>query len=827
MPRLIIDEREIEVPEGTKVIDAAQRLGIVIPRFCYHEALGSVGACRMCAVKFLQGPFKGVQMSCMVDARDGMVVSTTDEEAVQFRQRVIELLMMNHPLDCPVCDEGGQCLLQDETVSGGHARRRFPGPKRTYRDQYLGPYIKHEMNRCIHCYRCSRFYQEFCGYRDLGPLQIGSRMYFGRFSDGPLESPFSGNLVDICPTGVYTDKTARFKLRRWDLQRAPSVCNQCSLGCATVANGHYRGVMRIEARFNRDVNGYFLCDAGRFGFSYANGGQGRRERPLLPRIAGVSASAPSALASAREALENISQKYGPRAIAAAGSNRSSLESQAMLALICKTRDWRGPVFFFDPSERGKTVAAVQELSSDIAVSMREIEKADLVIVAGADPLNEAPMCALAIRQAARKNAPIVTIDSRPLFLPCEFTHFPVAPEKIEHYLAMLVWKAVEKVAENPGKDAEMFCRQLGALSLESAPPEAMAAFSELLLASKRPVIICGTDVTRESTPSFAAGCARLLKCAQKEAGLFFLLPGAGSFGSALLSGTQSQTFGDLVEDIEKGVVRALVVSECDPFHYYPDHARLERAVSKLEQLIAIDYFPSETVERASIFYPASTVFETGSTYINQEGRLRFAQPVHCGGAPISPGEHPPRVYSGLVPGGDHLPAWKALCQIASMPREDGVPAPEKFIPSVLPAFSGLGAGPIYPVDGPRLLSPGPGFTSQWSQRGEEAGEGAPDFELLLVEWMFGTSEFAAWSDSLDAAVCEPHMSINTKDAARAGLSDGDRVSVELDGGAFEIAVSVSERTAEKVLVVPRHQLLDWQKIKGFPVRILAGKIRKI
>ena len=156
MPRLIIDDLEVDVPKGTKVIDAAERLGIIIPRFCYHEALGSVGACRMCAVKFIQGPFKGVQMSCMIDAQDGMVVSTTDEEAVQFRQRVIELLMMNHPLDCPVCDEGGQCLLQDETVSGGHAIRRYRGKKRTYRDQYLGPYIQHEMNRCIHCYRCSQ-----------------------------------------------------------------------------------------------------------------------------------------------------------------------------------------------------------------------------------------------------------------------------------------------------------------------------------------------------------------------------------------------------------------------------------------------------------------------------------------------------------------------------------------------------------------------------------------------------------------------------------------------------------------------------------------------
>ena len=182
MPKLIIDSREIEVPEGTNVLEAAERLGIMVPRFCYHPALGSVGACRVCAVMFLEGPVKGVEMSCMVEAKDGMVVSTTHPEAMDFRKYVIEWLMLNHPLDCPVCDEGGHCLLQDETVSGGHGIRRFLGPKRTYQDQDLGLFVQHEMNRCIQCWRCRRFYQEYAGYRDLGALQIANRTYFGRFT---------------------------------------------------------------------------------------------------------------------------------------------------------------------------------------------------------------------------------------------------------------------------------------------------------------------------------------------------------------------------------------------------------------------------------------------------------------------------------------------------------------------------------------------------------------------------------------------------------------------------------------------------------------------
>jgi len=260
MPKLIIDGRKIEVAQGVKVIAAAEQAGIMIPRFCYHQALGSVGACRMCAVKFLEGPVHGLQMSCMVEARDGMVVSSTDDEAVDFRRFIIELLMRNHPHDCPVCDEGGHCLLQDETISGGHAIRRYLGKKRTFRDQYLGELVQHEMNRCIQCYRCKRFYQDFCGYRDFGVMGIADRTYFGRYSDGPLENPFSGNLIDICPTGVLTDKPARFKGRRWDFQRTPSLCINCSLGCSIVVSARYRELVRVEARYHEDINGHFICD---------------------------------------------------------------------------------------------------------------------------------------------------------------------------------------------------------------------------------------------------------------------------------------------------------------------------------------------------------------------------------------------------------------------------------------------------------------------------------------------------------------------------------------------------------------------------------------
>ena len=183
MPKLTIDNIKVEVPAGTNVLEAAKQAGIWIPHFCYHPALGSVGACRLCAMNFLEGPVKGIQMSCMMPAQDGMVISTSDPEALRLRQLVIEWLMINHPHDCPVCDEGGECLLQDYTIAGGHGIRRYKGKKHTFLNQYLGPHIEHEMNRCIECYRCVRFYQEFAGGDDLrghgerrhGSTSAGSR----------------------------------------------------------------------------------------------------------------------------------------------------------------------------------------------------------------------------------------------------------------------------------------------------------------------------------------------------------------------------------------------------------------------------------------------------------------------------------------------------------------------------------------------------------------------------------------------------------------------------------------------------------------------------
>jgi NADH-quinone oxidoreductase subunit G len=251
------------------------------------------------------------------------------------------------------------------------------------------------MNRCIQCYRCSRFYQEFAGYRDLGVMQIGNQVYFGRYKDGTLESPFAGNLADICPTGVYTDKPSRFIGRRWDFERRPSICINCSLGCHTVVSARYREVVRQEARFNEGVNGYFICDRGRYGFSYTND----VERPRKARIDGKEATWAKALQAVSERLLRLTQESGSTAVACVGSARSNLETQAALKRLCQAKDWQGPVFWMNQDLEKKVKTAVSKLKEKPAVSLRDLEQADYILVVGVDPINEAPVLAMAMRQA--------------------------------------------------------------------------------------------------------------------------------------------------------------------------------------------------------------------------------------------------------------------------------------------------------------------------------------------------------------------------------------------------------------------------------------------
>jgi NADH-quinone oxidoreductase subunit G len=312
-----------------------------------------------------------------------------------MREAVIEWLMIHHPHDCPVCDEGGECQLQDMTVMAGHSLREYRFRKRTFRDQDLGPFVNQEMNRCIQCYRCVRFYRDYAGGRDFDAFFLRDRVFFGRHEDGTLESEFSGNLVEVCPTGVFTDKTLKPHFtRKWDERTAPSVCVHCSIGCNTIPGERYGVLRRIRTRFNGEVNGYFLCDRGRYGYAFVNS----ERRLRSPFVRG----APAGTTTRRIALERAASflATGTRAIGI-GSPRASLEANfALRALV-------GPDRFFSGMAEPEhaMVSTILHVLRDGPVrsaSLHDVELSDAVFVLGEDVTNTAPMLALALRQSVRR-----------------------------------------------------------------------------------------------------------------------------------------------------------------------------------------------------------------------------------------------------------------------------------------------------------------------------------------------------------------------------------------------------------------------------------------
>jgi len=587
MPKLTIDTISVEVPEGTNVLEAARSIGITIPHFCWHPALGKAGACRACAVKMTDGPVRGIQMSCMLPAQDGMVVSTTDDEAVAMRRAVIEWLMINHPHDCPVCDEGGECQLQDFTVAGGHGIRRYDGLKRTHINQYLGPHIEHEMNRCIQCYRCVRFYQEYAGGTDFGVMGRAGMVYFGRQQDGPLESPFSGNLADICPTGVFTDKTARFRARYWDYDMAPSVCPGCSLGCNTVPMARYRELLKVTARRNDEVNGWFICDRGRF--SPLTAAVNATDRPRQALIDGGPVTMEIALNALHERLIGFIDAHGSSALAIVGSSRMSQEAATMAARLQKATD-AGFLCYSDNQEQFRaTVEAVALLNDENVASQQDVRQADLIAIVASDLVSEAPMMALAVRQAWRNGAKVYCIADEPDF-----------PPRNDLYVS----EYVVSLSHVPFREAHV------------------------------PVLICGTnrkglDCIRSESPNGVK--------------LAFIMDGPNSFGTTQLAREHGAIA--LTDALASGKVKGLIALEADLTSELPAETTVLGAADWLPTALIAR---AEIVLPATAW-----VEMDGTYVNNEGRSQRFERVMHPGLPirGLTHELHPPRTHRIDSPGG--------------------------------------------------------------------------------------------------------------------------------------------------------------------------------
>jgi NADH-quinone oxidoreductase subunit G len=640
MPTIHVDGKEYEVEAGDNLLHACLSVGLDLPYFCWHPALGSVGACRQCAVKLYrneQDTRGTLVMACMTPARDGTRISIDDREARELRAAVIEWMMVNHPHDCPVCDEGGECHLQDMTVMTGHVYRRYRGEKRTFRNQDLGPFVNHEMNRCIQCYRCVRFYREHAGGRDFDAFSLRDQVFFGRQQDGALESVFSGNLVEVCPTGVFTDKTLKNHFtRKWDLQTAPSVCVHCGLGCNTIPGERYGELRRIRNRFNGEVNGYFLCDRGRYGYAFVNSDR-RVRRPLLRR---GDSGRPEAV-TAEAALQHLEILLAdPSSLIGIGSPRASLEANfALAALVGADRFYVGV-----PAEEAGLVREVRDIlrtGPAAAASLHDVESADAVLALGEDLMHTAPMLALAVRQAARQAS--LALAERlgiPRWDDAAVRH-AAQEAKSPIFMATLHATELDDVAAETFRAAPDDLARLGfAVAREmdpAAPPvpdlldtarSLAARIGSALRGAVRPVIISGTSSGSPAIIRAAANAAWALCRGGRPTRLCYTVPECNSLGVGLLRG---ESLDGAIQAVRDGRAKTVLILENDLFRRL-DPATVRAFLDAARHVVVIDHLFHETAARAEVVLPAGTFAESEGTLVNNEGRAqRFFEVFHAKG----------------------------------------------------------------------------------------------------------------------------------------------------------------------------------------------------
>lgn len=623
--RIIIDGRSHEVDGSTNVLQAALGAGLNLPYFCWHPALGSVGACRQCAViqyKDENDTVGRLVMSCMTPCADGAHFSVEHPEARDMRSAVVEYLMTNHPHDCPVCEEGGHCHLQDMTVMTGHNYRRYRHTKRTHRNQDLGPFVGHEMNRCIACYRCVRYYRDYAGGKDLDVFGSGANVYFGRAESGTLESPFSGNLVEVCPTGVFTDKPyGESYTRKWDLQTAPSVCAHCSIGCNTSPGERYGKLKRVENRYHGEVNGYFICDRGRYGAGFVNR-EDRPRQPFLHHAHGAEST------TADAALAHIAHLLKQGHAAGIGSPRASLETNFALRTLV------GEAFFSNGQaalDAELTALGVSILKGPAQVAtIKDAEGADAVLVLGEDVLNTGARLALALRQATRQAG----------FKAAATAHIPLWQDASVRTIAQdlksplfnltVAATGLDEIAEISHRASPSGIARLGmavAHALDGSAPIvpgldaadlALAAnIAKALLAAERPLIVSGTGCGSAAVLQAASNVAAALAKLNRKPMLSLVFAEANSVGASLLGG---QTVDKIFDWIEAGKVHTLIVAENDLARRVPGH-RFE-ALSKLKNLVVLDSITTHTVQRATVVLPAGSFAESDGTLVNNEGRAQ-------------------------------------------------------------------------------------------------------------------------------------------------------------------------------------------------------------
>lgn len=648
MAKVTVDGVVYEVDSSNNLLQECLSHGLDLPYFCWHPCMGSVGACRQCAVKQYKNADDKtgvVVMACMTPASDGAIISIKDKQAVNFRSNIIESLMISHPHDCPVCEEGGECHLQDMTQMSGHNYRRYDFKKVTHRNQNLGPFITHEMNRCIACYRCVRFYNDYAGGTDLAVLGSHHHVYFGRHEEGTLENEFSGNLAEVCPTGVFTDKTfSEHYTRKWDLQTAPSICTGCGAGCNITPGERYDTVRRVVNRYHHDLNGYFLCDRGRFAYGYTTSDK-RITQPTIVPARVEERSQRKALSASDAARQLDAMVVGD--VVGIGSPRASLESNFAL----RTRVGADNFYAGFSDKQYACIREVIALAREQGLhcpDIRTLEQSDCVVIVSEDITNTSPRHALAIRQSTRNAATQMAKDARiplwqdaavralaqqdrsPLFIlspqgtrlddVASGTFLSTTSQQIE-----LLNAVADAITGTPAKNSK-------------CDTELVNLIASSLVAAREPTIVSGISAESTDLIHAAANVARALSAqrainASEEdssttVGLCFVMPEVNSMGLGLMleEGAGDHSLGAAMHRLANGNADAVIVLENDLLLRTTPEA-VDAAMIGVPVLIVVDQLHNNFNALAQLQLPAASFAEQNATWVNYEGRAQSSYQV--------------------------------------------------------------------------------------------------------------------------------------------------------------------------------------------------------
>ncbi len=789
---IVVDGVEIEASTGMMLVDAAKHGDVEIPVFCYEPKLGHpVGACRMCLVE-VEGIPK-LQTACSTPVRDGMVVYTQTERVKEAQNAVVEFLLVNHPLDCPVCDKGGECPLQDIAMGWGPGKSRVIDPKRHFQKPIpLSPLIKIDRERCILCYRCVRFSQEIAEDEQLQLLERGSNTFVGTFDDRPYIAPFHGNIVELCPVGALTSDVYRFRARPWDIEDAGTVCTLCPSQCNIKLTVRDERIQRVLARDNVDVDDGWLCDKGRFGYQMVESG----ERITEPLVRSGGELRPASWEEALEAAAAGLREAGERTAAIVGGSSSNEEGYLTQRIVRKalsspnveSRPGGGPGVESRRTEgrgpAGLVLDRLIELSHpELAASVSDLDRAESILVIGTDPLHAMPILDLRIRKALRlRGARLAVATDRPSALDGgadETARY--APGFMDGFVlalaAELGVEGRERAEGELGADAE---RIAGALKPGSTVIVCAASEGDALLDCARALGLEADGAGMIEVPEGANGRGL------REVGC---LPIAGPGLSEVPQGLEATGIRNALED--RSLDAALLIN-ADPVREFAEGPAWGEALGKAGFVLSLSMFVDASTRHADVVFPAEGYAEKEGTVTHPDGRLQRLRPAV---------PHP----------GNVRPTWEVLAELCSrLGDETGVGSAPDVLAAIaadVPFYAGItpeeigGTGIRWQDREAASSFPRPGGdragVSGFLALGAES-EAARDTPEPAAIRLGTYRDLWAWevadrSPALRFLAPKQALEVAPHDAERLGLANGDVVDVRSNGTSVGAQVSIRER----------------------------------